>query len=83
MFKMNQFEPISGKKLKVYSLRPIFKTPRYFFETEYNIFKTLYKYFKLNRLENIQIRFFDILINIKHSSYDCIYKSQKILLFIK
>jgi hypothetical protein len=41
MFKMSQFEPISGKKLRV-SLRPVFKTPLYFLETENSIAKILY-----------------------------------------
>jgi hypothetical protein len=36
--QMSQFEPISGKKLRV--LGPFFQTPLYFFDTDYSIFKT-------------------------------------------
>jgi hypothetical protein len=70
MFKMSQFEPISGKKLRVFPFDPFFKTSLYFLETEDVIFKTHYKYDTLIRLESIQIRFFNILINIKYLSYD-------------
>jgi hypothetical protein len=44
--------PISGKKLRD-TLRPVFKTPLYFFVTEDSIFKTLFKCCTFNILENI------------------------------
>jgi hypothetical protein len=80
---MSQFGPISGKKLKVIPSCPFIQTPLYFFETEENIFMTFYKYYALNTLESIQNKIFYILIDIKHSRYDRIYKSQKNQSFIK
>jgi hypothetical protein len=79
---MNQFEPISGKKLRVL-LGSFIQTPQYFLETEDNIFKTCYKYYTLNILESIQINVFNILIIKKYSSYGRISKSQTNQPFIK
>jgi hypothetical protein len=81
-----QNEPISGnfrKKAQGIPLGRFFQTQLYFLQIEDSILKTLYNFYILNRLESIQIRFFCILINIKHSSYDRISKSQNNLLFIK
>jgi hypothetical protein len=39
-------------------LGPLFQTSLYFLETEDSIFKTLYKFYAFNIVENIQIRFF-------------------------
>jgi hypothetical protein len=83
MFKMSQFQAISGKKLRGYCLRPVFQTPLYFFETEYRDFMTLYKHYAINTLKSIQLRFFYILINIKYSSHNHISKSQNNRPFIK
>jgi hypothetical protein len=58
MFKMSQFEPISGKKLRVIARGPFFKTPLYFIEAEDRIFKTLYKTYTINILENMSISIF-------------------------
>jgi hypothetical protein len=41
MFKMSQFEPISGKKLRVFPEARFFTTPLYFLEAEGSILKTL------------------------------------------
>jgi hypothetical protein len=40
---MNQFEPISGKKLRVSPEARFFQTPLYFLEDEDSIAKTFYK----------------------------------------
>jgi hypothetical protein len=76
IFKMSQFEQITGKKLRVY-LGPFFQTSLYFLENEDSIFMTLYKHHIFIILESIQIRFFLTLIHTKYSSYDRISKSQK------
>jgi hypothetical protein len=65
------------KKAKGILLGLFFQTSLYFLGTESSIFKTYYKYSKLNISEHIQIIFFYILINIKYSIYDRISKSQK------
>jgi hypothetical protein len=81
-----QNEPIWAnfrKKAKGIHLTLFFQTPLYFLETEDSIFKTFYKYYTFNRLDNIEIIFFFyILMNIKYSRYDCVSKSQKIDLLL-
>jgi hypothetical protein len=75
-----QNEPIWAnfrKKAKGVHLDPFFKTPLYFLEAENSIIRALYIYYIFNRLENIQIKFFNIFINIKYSNYDRISKSRR------
>jgi hypothetical protein len=43
MFKMSQFEAVSGKKLRVIPSGPFIQTPLYFIETESIILKAFYK----------------------------------------
>jgi hypothetical protein len=74
---MSQFEPISGKKLKVFLKAVFFQTPLYFIETEDNIYSTLNNYYTFKISDNIQLSFFYILINIKYSNYGRISKNQK------
>jgi hypothetical protein len=80
---MNQFAPISGKKLRDIPLEPFFQIPLYFLEAEDSIFKILYKNYALHTLENIESIFFYILINIKCSAYNRITKSKKNQPFIE
>jgi hypothetical protein len=80
-----QNEPIWANFRKIakgIALGPFIQTPLCFFETENSNFKTLYEYCTLNRLKNIKISFFYILINIKYSICDRISKRQRVALLL-
>jgi hypothetical protein len=69
---MSQFQ----EKSRAYPSFPIVQTPSYFIENEYDIFDIQF----IRNIDSTYLEVFNfflhILINIKHSSYNCISKNQ-------